>query len=118
MSMTKRVEQRWNERRPVEFEVELTAQGQSPLRAICRDLGFGGMYVEANSRTFSVNEGLEVDLSLGETEPQMRQHLPARVVRVNAQGAGLMFSGFKLENVRALRAVIYGDDGVARHARG
>ncbi len=107
--MAKRVEQRWNERRPVQLEVELTADGRTPQRAICRDLGFGGMYVEGNSAMLSVNDGLDIGLRQGVGETQSRHHLAARVVRVNARGAALMFSSFKPENVKALRAVIYGE---------
>ena len=101
--MAKRVEQRWNERRAVQLEVELTADGQAPQRAICRDLGFGGMYVEANPATLSVNEGLDVGLHHGAGEAGSRHHLSARVVRVNARGAGLMFSSFKPDSENVAR---------------
>ncbi len=107
MAMTKSVEQRWNERRSIQFEVAFTPNGQSPQPATCRDLGLGGMFVEADPQSFSINEQLDIGFTLAGTRRKSDHHLRARVVRVCAQGAGLMFSGFKLESVWALRDIIY-----------
>ncbi|MHB8256154.1 MAG: PilZ domain-containing protein [Acidiferrobacterales bacterium] len=108
MTTARQVEQRWNERRAVQFEVNLNADGQPPQQAVCRDLGFGGMYVEIDPQAISLNEGLYIDLHLGNSGQQKDHPIPARVVRIGAEGAGLMFSGFKLENVKTLRDAIYG----------
>ena len=118
MTTARRVEQRWNERRAVQFEVNLTADGQPPQQAVCRDLGFGGMYVEIDPQAISLNEGLYIDLRLGNAGQPKRHPIPARVVRIGAEGAGLMFSGFKLENVKMLRDAIYGREKGQPQAHG
>ncbi|MHB8348326.1 MAG: PilZ domain-containing protein [Acidiferrobacterales bacterium] len=118
MTMENWVEQRWNERRAVQFEVELNTDGQPPLPAVCRDLGFGGMYIETNLRTLSVNEGLYVDLPVGKAEQKEHHLFPARVVRVCGNGAGLMFSGFKMDNIRTLRNALYGSGKAGSRTRG
>ena len=110
MTTARQVEQRWNERRAVQFEVNLNADGQPPQQAVCRDLGFGGMYVEIDPQAISLNEGLYVDLRLGNAGQSKHHSIPARVVRIGTEGAGLMFSGFKRESVKMLRDAIYGSE--------
>ena len=108
MARGRRIEQRWNERRRVHFDVDIVSSGQPAQQATCRDLGFGGLFVETDPQALSLNEGLDIDLNLRPGAVAGTEHfrLPARVVRLNAYGAGLMFSGLRIENIRALRDVL------------
>jgi PilZ domain len=108
--MANEFEQRWSERRPVILEVTLSVTGQRPQSVTCRDLGIGGMYVEAGSAPLALNGQIQVGFTLKHAKSQSHHRLRAQVVWVSAQGAGLVFSDLEPETVRALREVIYDEE--------
>lgn len=108
MKMNKRAEHRWSGRRPMRLSVVLRAGGQRPQQAMCHNLGLGGMYVEADPEWLPLNSLLYVGLTLGRGGKESHHRLPARVVRLSKDGAGLMFSDFKRDAAYVLGELLYG----------
>ena len=118
MSTSEPVEQRWSPRRCLRLGVTVVGRGQRAQQATCRDIGIGGIYVEFDPKLLTLDGALHVGFKLGVGEAQTHHRLAARVVHVGADGAGLMFSEFPLETLRALRAMVYDTEGVVPGARG
>ena len=102
MKMNERTWHRWSERHPMRLGVTLKSGGQRPQQAWCCDLGLGGMYVEVDPEWLSLNSPLYVGFDLTRGGKDNHHRLPARVVRLSPNGAGLMFSDFRAEAAYAL----------------
>jgi len=51
---------------------------------------------------------VEIDFTLRSGEDAVHHRLPAQIVHVSADGAGLMFCDFDAHTVRSMRAMLYG----------
>ena len=83
------MEHRCSVRKPLAFQLLLYKHGLPIQSGTCRDLGFGGLFIETGARDWRKNEYLEVEIIGPSGVPSMR--LPAVVVHYNDTGAGLMF---------------------------
>ena len=96
----------------MELRVTLTGHEQWATQATCRDIGIGGMFVETNTNVLEPDATLQVSFKLGQGAAQTHHRLPARVVHLAEHGAGLIFSEFPLDTLRALSELLYEDAGV------
>jgi hypothetical protein len=117
MTAARHIEHRWSSRHPVAMEVTLSSGGQHSRSAICRDIGIGGMYVEADTGLLQTNDQVVVGFTLGDANVRSHHRLRTRVIWVSGRGAGLMFSEFLPETVRALRETPHGKKDPSRQAQ-
>ena len=99
-------ERRWSSRKPVTLNVALYYDRIGLLPCKTRDLSAEGMFVQTSH--VSLSEGITVDAVLtGQGDfPGHQLHLPARIVRVNADGVGLRFHDFDIDTYQFLRSVL------------
>ena len=100
------MEHRCSVRRPIEFQLMLYKHGLPVQTGICRNLGLGGLFVEADGYDWRKNEYLEVEVIGASGKPLIR--LPAVVVHHSVRGAGLMFDAVSTEQRRILRGWLFG----------
>lgn len=105
MEQKKHLELRWGVRQPVRAAVTLYVAGQRPWLARCRDVSIGGLFVETDPSRLALDGAVIVSFALMSEEGRTHPRLPARVVRLGPDGAGLMFSDFKPETLHVLRAL-------------
>jgi hypothetical protein len=101
------MEHRCSVRRPIEFQVLLYKHGLPVQTGISRNLGMGGVFVEAAGYDWQKNEYLEVEVIGANGKPLLR--LPAVVVHYSGRGAGLMFDAVSTEQRRILRGWLFGE---------
>lgn len=91
-------EQRARPRQPLELEVDLVHPdgGSSPGRTA--NIGLGGMFVRTSVEGLQSNDVVSAFLTIG----ARRCHVPALVMRVTAEGIGLMFARFDRDTLDLL----------------
>jgi hypothetical protein len=104
------MEHRCSVRKPFEFQLLIYKNGLPVQSGVSRNLGLGGVYVEAGGREWRRNECLEVEF-IGCSRSGMR--LPAVVVHQSTRGLGLMFDGISPEQQRELRVLLFSSEGSA-----
>lgn len=100
------MEHRCSVRKPIEFQLILYKHGLPVQSGICRNLGLGGMFIEAGTYLWRKNEYLEVEIAGINAHAGMR--LPAVVVHHCERGAGLMFDAMSSEQRSTLRTWLFG----------
>ena len=95
------MEHRCSVRKPLEFQLLLYKHGLPIQSGVCRNLGFGGLFIETGHRDWRRTEYLEVEILGPKGLPSMR--LAAVVIHHNGQGAGLMFDEVTAAQRRRLR---------------
>ncbi len=100
------MEQRSCLRSAVKIPVLLDNIGAGDIRCASRDVGMGGMFLEANSPSLSKGEEVQVVFSLP-TEKGGRDHyLTARVARVEKDGVGVTFFNPDTATFRTLQELL------------
>lgn len=111
------MEHRWSQRRPVQCEVQITypRNGQR-TRGTARDISIGGIFVETGPETPPVDALVELSFSLHSDADIMHKHILGQVVHVSPTGVGIMFCDLGVQDVRFMRAFLYGgrEEGAAR----
>jgi len=100
-------ENRWSERQHVRLRITLFDEGREVLQANCRDLSFGGIFIDTDARPLDIDKKLEIAFSLRSAAGSQQYRLPARVVRNHRGGAALAFSDYDIKTLNALRALLY-----------
>ncbi|HHJ13598.1 MAG TPA: PilZ domain-containing protein [Gammaproteobacteria bacterium] len=103
------MEHRCSVRRSLRFQLMLYRQGIPVQRAVSRNLGMGGVLVDAGTSKWRKNEMLEIEFMDAEQRPVMR--LPAVVVHQSDGGTGLMFGRVTARQRHNLRRWLYGGTG-------
>ena len=101
------MEHRCSVRKPLTCQLLLYNNGLPVQSGVSRDLGLGGVFVEAGSCAWRKNQRLEIEL-LDCGEAGMR--FPAVVVHQSERGVGLMFDGLSGEQRRALRVLLFSNE--------
>ncbi len=99
---------RWSARRRVQLRVEIYCAGRPYARCVTRDIGFGGMFIEAR-RAALPRCGRNLELVVSEEQPAgggYSHRFHAKVVRQSARGLGVAFSRYDMTDVRALQAFL------------
>lgn len=97
---------RWSSRRRVQLQVEVYCAGRPYARCVTRDVGLGGMFIEAQGTLPRCNRGLELVVRDAGAEGGRRHRFRATVVRRSDEGLGVAFSRYELADVRALQALL------------
>ena len=106
MNNTELSDIRWSARRRVQLQVEVYCAGRPYANCVTRDVGLGGMFIEAGGLLPRCNRPLELIVS-GSLAGQPYSHrFHAKVVRHNAGGLGVAFSRYELADVRALQQLL------------
>lgn len=103
-------DQRWSARRPMTFALRLECAGRPAQTAVAHNLSIGGLFVETGGEPPDPNERVTVALELRLNGEGLYCRLPARVIWRTPHSAGLMFTDFRAENVRALRRLLEASD--------
>ncbi len=103
------MENRWSPRTTSRCEVTVRPPGQRPFQARARDISLGGMFL-ADVRNLPVPDTVvELDFMLSRGADTVRHRIPAQIVHVSEDGAGLMFCNFDAPSVTSMRKMLYGD---------
>ena len=105
------MEHRYNSRTPVSLDVLLYYQGLPVSICRARDIGLGGMSVNAN-KVAVLPKNAAVEVLILHREPDKRTRLSAYVVYKSGQGMGLLFSRLNQRAANTVRALI-GDTSAA-----
>lgn len=101
------MERRWTERTPINVTVDLVCAGMQAGECRTRDIGLGGVFVEVPGATYLAAETpVELIFKLGAGEVLTKHRINARVVRVAADGVGMMFRDFDASAFRSLQEVL------------
>jgi len=107
-------EHRWSHRRPVETGLRVYTPGQRPWPGRICNLSIGGMFAKIDVRTLSPNDPVDVAFVLQQGDGPSHHRLPARVIWIGLDGAGLMFTDFSRETLNVLRATLRSGPAPAR----
>ncbi len=98
---------RWSARRRVQLQVEIYCAGRPYARCVTRDIGFGGMFIEAGRPLPRCGRNLELIVSEEQPAGAGYSHrFHATVVRQSARGLGVAFSHYDVTDVRALQTFL------------
>ena len=100
------IERRWTARAPVDLNVEMLFQGEGS--AVCKalDIGLGGVFLKINRGEVLPDENVELVFLLGASSHCIKHKIKAKVVRMSAQGLGLMFKDFDATAFRSLQEIL------------
>ena len=104
---------RWSERQCVCLDVTLLDDGQEVLQTTSKDISIGGIFIATASQPFDIDKQLHVAFTLRNANGDQHHSLPARVVRQHNGGTGLAFRDYNIQNLNALRVLLY-DGAVTR----
>ena len=99
-------EHRWSPRRVVETTLQVYAKGQRPWPGCIRNLSIGGLFAAIDAKTLSPNDPVDVAFVLHRGDVATHHRLPARVMWVGHDGAGLLFTDFRPETLQVLREAL------------
>ncbi|MDH5694162.1 MAG: PilZ domain-containing protein [Gammaproteobacteria bacterium] len=109
MGAVTQVEQRWSQRKIVSIEVDVVDNGVKIARSKTRDVGLGGVFLELDEIAHAPEQGqaLELEFLITRSEDEtIRHRLSAKVVRVEMDGIGLVFTEFDTSTFRALQEIM------------
>lgn len=108
MEKRRSLEPRWSLRQRLDAAVMLYVGGRQPWRGRCRDVSIGGLFVETDTSPFTLNGLLAVGFAAVSEEGEITYaRLPARVVRLDPGGLGLVLTDFRPQTLEALRALCF-----------
>ena len=96
------MERRWGMRKSVEVEVVIDNQPVCLLRGRIDNISIGGLFVHTEPAPLRMNTPVELVLLLEDDNGTRVYRLPAVVVRITAEGAGLMFDQYDVNAFRTL----------------
>lgn len=101
------MERRWTERTPIDVPVDLSYAGMQTGECRTRDIGLGGVFVEIpGAANLAQETSVELTFKLGSGADVTKHRIHARVVRVTADGVGMMFRDFDAGAFRSLQEVL------------
>lgn len=102
------MEHRWSARKPITGNVIVECPRVGLVRAVMRDVGLGGMFVENSTVNLPLNAPVSVIFDLPESGRGDGYCLQAMIVRRNANGAGIMFLDPEPDVLRSMRTALFG----------
>lgn len=97
---------RWSSRRRVQLQVQVYCAGRPIAECFTRDVGYGGMFLEAAGMVPRCTRPMELVVSGSQAGQRYSHRFHAKVVRHNARGLGVAFSRYDLADVRALQKLL------------
>lgn len=101
-------EHRWSPRQDFDTGLSIYSFGQRPWPGRICNLSIGGMFARIDASTLSPNDPVDAAFILHRGDGPSHHRLPARVIWVGPEGAGLMFTDFRRETLDVLRAALRG----------
>jgi len=99
---------RWSLRQRLDAAVMLYVGARPPWPGRCRDVSIGGLFVETDTSPFTLNAPLAVGFAaVSEDGGIAYARLPARVLRLDPGGLGLMLTDSRPQTLEALRALCF-----------
>ncbi|HEY3487025.1 MAG TPA: PilZ domain-containing protein [Gammaproteobacteria bacterium] len=96
------MDRRWGMRKPVSVDVVIDNLPSNLLRGHIGNISIGGLFVKTAPMPLRVNAPVELVLLLEDDDGTRVYRLPAVVVRLTPEGAGLMFDQYDVNAFRTL----------------
>lgn len=100
------MEKRWTVRTAVRLNVDLHYRDLEVVNCRARDISLSGAYIEVEELQPSVDLPLELIFKFGEVGHYTKYRVPAKVMRSDGAGVGVMFKDIETASFRALREVL------------
>lgn len=100
------MERRWGLRKSIEVDVVIDNQPTCLIRGRIGNVSIGGLFVRTEQTNLTMNSQVELVLMLQQEGGTQVYRLPAMVVRLTPQGAGLMFDQYDVDAFRTLVALL------------
>jgi len=110
-------ERRWGTRKTIEVDVVIDNQPSSLLQGRIGNVSVGGLFVKTETARLATNTQVELVLMLQCEDGTRVYRMPAMVVRVAPNGAGLMFDQYDVNAFRALVVLLLSRRGAAASAQ-
>jgi len=102
MESAMRTERRWGLRKAVDVDVVIDNQPACLLHGRIGNISIGGLYVRTTPNALNTNAPVELVLLLHEDGGTRVYRMPAIVVRLTDDGAGLIFDRYNIDAFRTL----------------
>lgn len=99
-------DRRWSARKSVTLNVAIYYNRLGLLPCKTMDMSMEGMFVNTGRITLSTNAKVDAVLTSHYGAESQQLRLPAKIVRVNAEGAGLRFHSFDSDTYYCLREIL------------
>ncbi len=100
------MEKRWTTRTPASLNVDLMYRDFEVVNCRTRDISLSGAYVEMQQLQPTPDMPIELIFKFGEIGNFTRYRVPAKVVRADGEGVGVMFKDVDISSFRSLREVL------------
>ena len=100
------IERRWTMRTPANLDVDVLCQGEGLAVGQALDIGLGGAFLKIHRGEVLPDSNVELIFLLGASPHRIKHKIKAKVVRISAQGLGLMFRDFDAGTFRSLQEVL------------
>ncbi len=100
------MEKRWTIRTPAQLSVDLHYKDLEVVNCRTRDISLSGAYVEVEQLQPGVDTPIELVFKFGEVGYYTKYRVPAKVMRADGAGVGIMFKDIDVSTFRSLREVL------------
>jgi hypothetical protein len=100
------MEKRWTIRTPARLNVDLHYKDLEVVNCRTRDISLSGAYVEMEQLQPGVDMPIELVFKFGVVGHYTKYRVPAKVVRADGAGIGIMFKDIDVSSFRSLREVL------------
>ena len=101
------MDNRWSPRTDVSLGVDLFCSGKAIEGCSTRDIGMGGVFINLDEDVPSKDTLVELIFSLEKGGEAINHRIDAKVVRPEAQGAGMEFRNFDANAFRSLQEILH-----------
>lgn len=99
-------ERRWSARKPISMNVAIYYDRLGLLPCKTRDMSVEGMFITTGRVTLAIGSQVDAVFTMRHRNPREQLRLPARIVRVNEEGAGLRFRKYDYGTYQHLRRML------------
>lgn len=99
-------DRRWSARKAISLNVAIYYDRLGLLPCKTMDMSLEGMFIDTGRITLSTNAKVDAVLISHYDEESQQLRLPAKIVRVNSEGAGLRFHSFDSDTYYFLREIL------------
>ncbi len=104
------MEKRWTGRTLARLSVELQYEQMEIFDCYTRDISFSGAFIETQPPHPNIDKSVDLVFSLGEEDNYTKYTVPAKIVRSEHSGIGVMFRDFDVSSFRTLRELLRNKD--------
>lgn len=100
------MEKRWTIRTPARLNVDLHYKDLEVVNCRTRDISLSGVYVELAELLPGLDMPIELVFKFGAVGDYTKYRVPAKIVRTDSAGVGIMFKDIDASSFRSLREVL------------